>query len=110
MAASKATLEELQNLNAIEIMNTNGLKLKDDLSSAAKSFGLKIKVSGVPSMPYFKIEDQPKDFHVDWTDECLSRGLYLTSYHNHFLSVAHGEAEINEIVRIASEAFEAISI
>ena len=110
MAASKATLEELQNLNAIEIMNTNGLKLKDDLSSAAKSFGLKIKVSGVPSMPYFKIEDQSKDFHVDWTDECLSRGLYLTSYHNHFLSVAHGEAEINEIVRIASEAFEAISI
>ena len=109
MAASKATLEELQNLNSIEVMNTNGLKLKDDLSSAAKSFGLKIKVSGVPSMPYFKIEDQSKDFHVDWTDECLSRGLYLTSYHNHFLSVAHGEAEINEIVRIASEAFEAIS-
>ena len=110
MAASKATLEELQNLNAIEIMNTNGLKLKDDLSAAAKAFGLEIKVSGVPSMPYFKIEDQSKDFHVDWTDECLSRGLYLTSYHNHFLSVAHGEAEINEIVRIASEAFEAISI
>ena len=110
MAASKATLEELQNLNAIEIMNTNGLKLKDDLSTAAKAFGLEIKVSGVPSMPYFKIEDQTKDFHVDWTDECLSRGLYLTSYHNHFLSVAHGEAEINEIVRIASEAFEAISI
>ena len=110
MAASKATLEELQNLNAIEIMNTNGLKLKDDLSAAAKAFGLEIKVSGVPSMPYFKIEDQTKDFHVDWTDECLSRGLYLTSYHNHFLSVAHGEAEINEIVRIASEAFEAISI
>ena len=110
MAASKATLEELQNLNAIEIMNTNGLKLKDDLSAAAKAFGLEIKVSGVPSMPYFKIEDQTKDFHVDWTDECLSRGLYLTSYHNHFLSVAHGEAEIKEIVRIASEAFEAISI
>ena len=110
MAASKATLEELQNLNAIEIMNTNGLKLKDNLSAAAKAFGLEIKVSGVPSMPYFKIEDQTKDFHVDWTDECLSRGLYLTSYHNHFLSVAHGEAEINEIVRIASEAFEAISI
>ena len=110
MAASKATLEELQNLNAIEIMNTNGLKLRDNLSSAAKGFGLKMKVSGVPSMPYFRIEDQTKNFHIEWTDECLSRGLYLTSYHNHFLSVAHGEAEINEIVRIASEAFEAISI
>jgi glutamate-1-semialdehyde aminotransferase len=61
-------------------------------------------------MPYFRIEDQTKNFHVEWTDECLSRGLYLTSYHNHFLSVGHGEAEINEIVRIASEAFEVISI
>ena len=47
MAASKATLEELQNLNAVEIMNTNGLKLKDDLSTAAKTFGLEINVSGI---------------------------------------------------------------
>ena len=109
MAASKTTLEELQDLNAIKIMNTNGLKLKDDLSTSAKAFGLEIKVSGVPSMPYFRIEDQNKDFHMKWTDECLSRGLYLTSYHNHFLSVAHGEEEIDEIVRIASNAFEAVS-
>ena len=109
MAASKTTLEELQDLNAIKIMNTNGLKLKDDLSTSAKAFGLEIKVSGVPSMPYFRIEDQNKDFHMKWTDECLSRGLYLTSYHNHFLSVAHGEEEIDVIVRIASNAFEAVS-
>ena len=109
MAASKATLEELQRVNAIEIMNANGEKLKKDLISAGDKFGLKMKVTGVPSMPYFRIEDQNKDFHIQWTDECLSRGLYLTSYHNHFLSVAHGEEEIDEIVRIASNAFEAVA-
>ena len=109
MAASKATLEELRKVNAIEIMKTNGERLKKDLISAGDEFGLKIKITGVPSMPYFRIEDQNKDFHIRWTDECLSRGLYLTSYHNHFLSVAHGEEEIDEIVRIASNAFEAIS-
>ena len=109
MAASKATLEELQRVNAIEIMNANGEKLKKDLISAGNEFGLKMKVTGVPSMPYFRIEDQNKDFHIQWTDECLSRGLYLTSYHNHFLSVAHGEEEIDEIVRIASNAFEAVA-
>ena len=32
MAASKATLEELQRVNAIEIMNANGEKLKEDLN------------------------------------------------------------------------------
>ncbi len=109
MAASKATLEELQKVNAIEIMNANGKKLKQDLVSAANEFGINMNVTGVPSMPYFRIEDQNKDFHIRWTDECLSRGLYLTSYHNHFLSVAHGEAQINEIVKIASESFDAIS-
>ena len=109
MAASKATLEELQKVNAIKTMNANGEKLKKDLISAGDEFGLKMKVTGVSSMPYFRIEDQNKDFHIQWTDECLSRGLYLTSYHNHFLSLAHGEEEIDEIVRIASNAFEAVS-
>ena len=90
-------------------MNTHGEKLKKDLISTAKEFGLKMKVTGVPSMPYFRIEDQNKESHIQWTDECLSRGLYLTSYHNHFLSVAHGEEEIDEIVRIASNAYEAIA-
>ena len=109
MAASKATLEELQKVNAIEIMNSNGERLKEGLASAGDKYGLKMKVTGVPSMPYFRIENQNKDFHVKWTDECLSLGLYLTSYHNHFLSAAHGEDEIDEIVRIASNAFEAVT-
>ena len=89
-------------------MNSYGDKLKRDLISAGDNFGLKMKVTGVPSMPYFRIEDQNKDFHIKWTDECLARGLYLTSYHNHFLSVSHGEEEIDEIIRIASNAFEAV--
>ena len=109
MAASKATLEELQKINAIEIMNTNGERLKKNLIAAGDEFGLKMKITGVPSMPYFRIENRNKDFHIQWTDECLSRGIYLTSYHNHFLSVAHGQEEIDEIVRIASNAFEAIA-
>ena len=109
MAASKATLEELQKINAIEIMNANGERLKKNLIAAGDEFGLKMKITGVPSMPYFRIENRNKDFHIQWTDECLSRGIYLTSYHNHFLSVAHGQEEIDEIVRIASNAFEAIS-
>ena len=41
MVASKATLEELQKVNAIEIMNSNGEKLKEDLISAGDEYGLK---------------------------------------------------------------------
>ena len=75
----------------------------------AKDFGFVLKVTGVPAMPYFRIEHEDNDLHIRWTDECLARGLYLTSYHNHFLSVAHGESEISQVVKIASNAFESIS-
>ena len=86
--SSPAEIRSFFNLSPLAFMNANGERLKKDLISAGDEFGLKMKVTGVPSMPYFRIEDQNKDFHIQWTDECLSRGLYLTSYHNHFLSVA----------------------
>ena len=109
MAASKATLNELKRVDAIKIMDTNGKKLKQDLISSAKDFGFDLKITGVPAMPYFRIEHKDNDLHIRWTDECLAGGLYLTSYHNHFLSVAHGELEISQVVKIASNAFESIS-
>ena len=65
-----------------------------------------MKVTGVPAMPYFRIEHKDNDLHIRWTDECLAGGLYLTSYHNHFLSAVHRESEIDLIVNLASKAFE----
>ena len=60
-------------------------------------------------MPYFRIEHENKKLHSIWSDECLSRGIYLTSYHNHFLSIAQGEEEVDLIIKIASEAFDAVA-
>jgi glutamate-1-semialdehyde 2,1-aminomutase len=109
MAASKATLEELKKQNAVECMNYHGELLKKGLISTAKDHGFDLRVTGVPAMPYFRIEHENKKLHSIWSDECLSRGIYLTSYHNHFLSMAHGEEEVNLIIKIASEAFDAVS-
>jgi len=109
MAAANATIKELIKIDAIKIMNSNGERLRKDLISIAKDYGFKMNVTGVPSMPYFRIESTDPKIHTNWVDACLSKGIYLTSYHNHFLSTVHGEEEINVFINKAKEAFEEIS-
>jgi len=40
----------------------------------------------------------------------LSKGLYLTDYHNHFISVAHEDEHLKKVENIAREAFEALKL
>ena len=90
-------------------MKANGKQVKQDVVSAANELGINMNVTGVPSMPYFRIESNDPKIHTNWVDACLSKGIYLTSYHNHFLSTVHGEEEINVFINKAKEAFEEIS-
>ena len=106
MAAAIATLNELKNINAISSMNHHGKVLKEKITSMAKSYDVDLRVTGVPSMPYFRIESEDKELHSRWVDSCLAKGIYMTSYHNHFLSAVHREKEIDLIVNLASKALE----
>ncbi len=108
MAAAIATINELKNIDATSLMNHHGNDLKNKMISMAKSFDVDLRVTGVPSMPYFRIENDDKELHFKWVDNCLAKGIYMTSYHNHFLSAVHRESEIDLIVSLASKAFEEI--
>jgi glutamate-1-semialdehyde 2,1-aminomutase len=46
--------------------------------------------------------------HQDWIAECVRRGAYLTSHHNHFLNAAVTEADVDRTVEIAADAFAAL--
>ena len=109
MAAALATINELKKIDATSIMNFHGKILKEKMISMAKSYGFNLKVTGVPSMPYFKIESNDQTLHNRWVDACLANGIYMTSYHNHFLSAVHLEKEINLIVNLASKALEQVT-
>lgn len=109
MAAALATINELKKIDAISIMNNHGEVLREKMISMAKSYGFNLKVTGVPSMPYFKIESNDQQLHSRWVDACLANGIYMTSYHNHFLSAVHLENEIDLIVNLASKAFEQVT-
>jgi glutamate-1-semialdehyde 2,1-aminomutase len=108
MAASKATLLELQRIDAANLITNYGNKLKEGLEKVALNHNYNLEVSGVSSMPYFRIKNEDISVHNNWVEECVKRGLYIVNYHNHFISASHTEEDLVETLKIASDAFIAL--
>ena len=47
--------------------------------------------------------------HQEWVAECVSRGLFITSHHNHFVNAAITDADIALAVDIADDAFSVVA-
>ena len=108
MAASIATLLELQKIEATKQMIECGNKLKEGLVKVALEHDYELVVSGIPSMPYYRLDNVDTKTHFAWIDECVKRGVYMVGYHNHFVSTAHTEKDITKICNAASDAFIAL--
>ncbi len=109
VAAALATLEVVADTDALAIMQRSGERLKDGLAAMAEREGLSVMLSGPPQMPFMTFdEDTPEmALSMHWASECVRRGLYLHPTHNWFLSAAHGDAEIDQAIAVAAEAFAA---
>ena len=108
MAAAIATLNELEKVDAPTKLIDYGKKLNARLEAVAFEKGFNLVSSGVPSMPYYRLEGQSFETHIKWIDECVKRGVYMLSYHNHFISLAHKEEDIDFIESAARQAFESL--
>lgn len=109
MAAALATLREMKRINSVQKMTDTGNKLNTGLIDLAKDHGFDLKVTGHPSMSYYRITDDPTlMLHQKWCAECTKRGAYFTSHHNWFVSAAHTDEDIKQTLRIADEAFKEI--
>ena len=108
MAAAIATLDELQKVDAPEQLIQYGEKLNKRLVDVAENKGFKLIASGMPSMPYYRLDGVSFETHIKWIDECVKRGVYMLSYHNHFISLAHSEEDLEFIEAAAKQAFEAL--
>ena len=61
-------------------------------------------------MPYYRISNAEggSAIHRRWINECVRRGAYFLDFHNHFVSTAHEDADLERTWEIAEEAFRAI--
>lgn len=108
MAAARATLLELQTLDGANRMTAIGEKLNAALVGVAGQQGYELAASGIPAMPYYRLDNVSRQTHNRWIDECVKRGVYLLNYHNHFVSTAHTDEDIEHICDAAAEAFAAL--
>lgn len=109
-AAGIACIEKMKRLDCPRILIEKGTMLKRELIKAAADFGYDLHVSGVPSLFYLRIADDPSlMLHQAWIAECVRRGVFFTNHHNHFINASLTDADIAETVDVAREAFAVIA-
>ena len=109
-AACIACISKLKKLDAPNLFQKLGTRLTDGLQAAGKSFGFDLVVSGEPALFYLRIaNDDSLMLHQEWVAQCVSRGLFITSHHNHFINAAMTEEDIDLAIDIGADAFEVVA-
>jgi glutamate-1-semialdehyde 2,1-aminomutase len=113
MAAAIATITQLQEIDGIGRMERAGNLLRKGLAEQSASHGVPVTQSGPPQLPFVTFAgDNGAAFDTPrarlFSSEAVKRGVYLHPYHNGFLSAAHTEADINQILEVTDVAFSAV--
>ena len=108
-AAGIACIEKMKKLDLPKILNEKGKKLCDGLVDAGQKYGFDLRVSGMPSLFYLRLADDPSlMLHQEWIAECVKRGVFFTTHHNHFINYALSDEDIAQTVAVAEEAFDVV--
>lgn len=105
-AAGIACIEKMKRLNLPKLLDEKGRKLGQGLRAAGEKYGFDLHVSGMPSLFYLRLADDPSlMLHQEWIAECVKRGVFFTTHHNHFLNYALSDGDIAQTIATADEAF-----
>jgi len=109
LAASLATLDEMERTSALEKTFHAGQKLKDGMGAQAKALGLSISYTGPVTIPFMTFSDDP-EFNKAKTfcAAAYQEGAFFHPYHNWFVSAAHTDADVEETLAITEKAFKAV--
>ena len=109
MAAGIACIEKMKRLNLPKILNEQGKKLGDGLIDLGKKYQFDLRVTGAPSLFYLRIADDPSMMlHQEWIAECVKRGVFFATHHNHFVNYGVTDEVIAETLTVAEEAFRVV--
>ena len=108
-AAGIACINKMKKLGCPQLLIDKGTKLKNGLINTALKYGYDLHVSGVPSLFYLRIADDPTlMLHQEWIAECVKRGVFFTNHHNHFINASLTDKDIVETIEVADEAFRVV--
>lgn len=106
MAAALSTLDVMEEIDAISMMNASGTQFMDGMRAQAARYGIPVSVSGPPAMPFLRFEQGERlEQAFIWSGELLRRGVFVHPWHNWFLSTAHTSADIDRVLEATEGAF-----
>jgi glutamate-1-semialdehyde 2,1-aminomutase len=110
LAAALATIRLLGAEEALPRMHAAGDRLRAGLANQAASHGFAITQTGPVEMPLLAFADDPDHTVMRvWAELAACHGVYLHPTHNWFLSTAHTDAVIDEILDRTDRAFNDLS-
>ncbi len=108
-AACIACINKLKAIDAPKLFKELGTQLTEGFVAAGKEHGFDLRVTGAPALFYLRIaNDDSLLLHQDWVAECVNRGMFVTSHHNHFINASLTQEDINRSIEIAEDAFKAV--
>ena len=108
-AACIACINKMKKLDTPKLFKELGTELTDGLKAAGAEHGFDLVVSGAPALFYLRIaNDDNMMLHQEWIAECVNRGAFFASHHNHFINAALTHEDIATTIEIAEDAFKAV--
>ncbi len=108
-AACIACINKMKKLDTPKLFRELGTELTEGLKEAAANNGFDLVVSGAPALFYMRIANDDSLFlHQEWIAECVNRGAFFASHHNHFINASLTKEDIKTTLEIAEEAFHAV--
>ena len=108
-AAAIANINKMKALDLPTVLKEKSVKLLDGLKAAGANNGFDLVCSGEPALFYMRIaNDDSMMLHQEWIAECVKRGIFFSSHHNHFMNYAVSDADIKHTIEVADEAFKVV--
>lgn len=114
MAAAKACVTKMREIDSAKITTELGKKLCDGLVDVSASHGFDMRITGEPSMWFMRlagvdgVTDDNYVLHQQFTGECVRRGVFFTNHHNQFICTAITDDDIKVTLDVADEALRVV--
>lgn len=110
MAASLATLDVLENSQAVAHFERIGSQLRNGLQRQSEKHGVPVSQTGPSQLPLVLFEDDAdRKKGALFTSAAAKNGLYLHHRHNMFISLAHTEKDVDLALQITDYAFKKVA-
>ena len=109
-AAAIACINKMKALGGGKRHLELGRKICDVFAKAAKENGVRLSITGEPSLFYLMIQDDRSLLlHQEWIAEMVKRGVFVTNHHNHFTNLSLTDEDIDFTGQVADEAFKVLT-